>query len=288
MLQSMTGFGKASARISGKKLDVEIRSLNSKQLDLNLRMPYIYHAIEADVRSIIGEALNRGKVDVYINVSGDEIKGKASLNKALAKQYYHELKALAKEINVKDVEYLPLLMRMPDIFKTEETANKAELTAVVSLVRKAAQMVGQFRQQEGKALKKDIELHLGEIEKREKEIDGLDKARIERQKERLMTKITEGLGGRIADMNRFEQEIIYYIEKLDINEEKARLRTHCNYFRQTMNEQNGGRKLGFIVQEIGREINTIGSKANDAEIQKIVVGMKDELEKIKEQLLNIL
>ena len=284
----MTGFGKASARIAGKKIDVEIRSLNSKQLDLNIRMPYIYHSIEADVRTMINELLNRGKVDVFIGVTGDETKGKASLNKTLAKQYYTELKALAKEINVKDVEYLPLLMRMPDIFKTEETADKTELTAVASLVRKAAQLVSQFRQQEGKALKKDIELHLGKIEKGEKEIDAMDATRIDKQKERLRNKITEGLGGRVADMNRFEQEIIYYIEKLDINEEKARLRTHCNYFRQTLNEQNGGRKLGFIVQEIGREINTIGSKANDAEIQKIVVGMKDELEKIKEQLLNIL
>jgi uncharacterized protein (TIGR00255 family) len=288
MLQSMTGFGKASARISGKKLDVEIRSLNSKQLDLNLRMPYIYHAIEAEIRSMINETLSRGKVDVFINVSSDEAKGKASLNKPLVKQYYTELKALAKELNVKDVDYMPLLMRMPDIFKTEETADKAELSAVTSLVKKAAQMVQEFRGQEGKSLKKDIELHLGKIEKGEKEIDAMDGNRIEKQREKLLTKVTEGLGGRVADLNRFEQEIIYYIEKLDINEEKARLRTHCNYFRQTMNEQNGGRKLGFIVQEIGREINTIGSKANDAGIQKIVVDMKDELEKVKEQLLNIL
>jgi uncharacterized protein (TIGR00255 family) len=287
MLQSMTGFGKASATLGGRKVNVEIRSLNSKQLDLNLRMPYLFHDIEAEVRTIIGEMLDRGKVDVSINIAG-EGKPVATLNKALAKQYYHELKKLAKELKADETDLFPMLMRMPDIFKTEETANKNELSTIVAAVKKAAQMVTQFRQQEGKALKKDIELHLAVIERGEKEVDGLDAARIDKQRERLQTKISEGLAGRAADMNRFEQELIYYIEKFDINEEKARLRTHCNYFRQTMNEKNGGRKLGFIVQEIGREINTIGSKANDAGIQKIVVGMKDELEKIKEQLLNIL
>jgi len=284
----MTGFGKASGRAGGKTIDVEIRSLNSKQLDLNMRLPHMYYELEAEIRSLMPELLERGKVDLFVGVSGAEGKSHVSLNKTLARQYYNELKKIGKEFNEKNIQYLPLVMRMPDIFKTEEKASKPELQAVLALIKKAAEAVVKFRQQEGKALKKDIELHLSTIEKKESEIDKLDGTRIVKLKERLTAKLVDGLGGRVADMNRFEQEIIYYIEKLDINEEKARLRAHCVYFRQTAEETNGGRKLGFIVQEIGREINTIGSKANDADIQRRVVEMKDELEKVKEQLLNIL
>lgn len=288
MLQSMTGFGKASGQIGGKTVDVEIRSLNSKQLDLNMRLPHSYYGLEPELRTLIPGLLDRGKVDLYINIAGTENKSKIMLNKTLAKEYAKEFKTLAKDLNEKNIQYLPLILRMPDIFKSEEKAEKKELEAVLVLVKKAAEMASKFRQQEGKALKKDIESHLAVIEGNEKKIDKHDPSRIGKLKERLLAKINEGLNGRAADMNRFEQEIIYYIEKFDINEEKTRLRNHCNYFRTTMNEPNGGRKLGFIVQEIGREINTIGSKANDAEIQRHVVEMKDELEKIKEQLLNIL
>lgn len=284
----MTGFGKASSRISGRKVDVEIRSLNSKQLDLNVRLPLLYREIEPEIRTLVGNMLNRGKVDLFINLSGDESKAKTALNKDLAKQYYKQLKELAKDINEKNVEYLPLLLRMPDVFKTEETAEKSELKAIIKLIEKAADMLMQFRQQEGKALKKDIELHLAVIEKKESEVGKYDARRIEKVRERMASKMSEVADSRQVDQNRFEQELIYYIERLDINEERTRLKTHCNYFRQTVNEDNGGRKLGFIIQEIGREINTIGSKANDADIQKIVVEMKDELEKMKEQLLNIL
>src|ERR1700739_696914 len=288
MLQSMTGFGKASGQIGGKTVDVEIRSLNSKKLDLNMRLPHAYYALEAEIRTLIPTLLDRGKVDLYIGMGGTEGKSKIALNAPLAKQYAKEFKALAKELGEKDTAYLPLILRIPDVFKAEEKAGKKEIDAVLALVRKAAIMVSNFRQQEGKALKKDIESHLAVIEANEKKIDKCDPNRVAKLRERLMAKINEGLNGRVADLNRFEQEIIYYIEKFDINEEKARLKNHCSYFRQTMNEPNGGRKLGFIVQEIGREINTIGSKANDDEIQRHVVEMKDELEKIKEQLLNIL
>lgn len=284
----MTGFGKASAHGSGKKVDVEIRSLNSKQLDLNLRLPQIYRELEPEIRNLVGNMLNRGKVDVYINLSADESKAKGNLNKVLAKQYYAELKKLAKETGEKDLEILPLVLRMPDVFKTEDTADKKELKTIIALVGKAAEAVAKFRQQEGKALKKDIESHLTLIEKKEGEVGELDFRRIDKVREKLTGKINEALEGKNADNNRLEQELIYYIERLDINEERTRLKTHCNYFRQTLNEENGGRKLGFIIQEIGREINTIGSKANDADIQKVVVEMKDELEKMKEQLLNIL
>lgn len=284
----MTGFGKVSGQYSGKTIDVEIRSLNSKQLDLNMRLPYHYSAIEPQIRTLIPEMLDRGKVDLFVGIAGADGKNKVSLNKALAKQYWVELKALAKELNEKDVSYLPMILRFPDVFKADEKADKKELEFVLSLIKKAVQSVAKFRQQEGKALKKDIESHLLVIEGNEKKIDKLDANRISKQRDKLIQKLNEAVSGHKVDMNRYEQEIIYYIEKLDINEEKARLRNHCSYFRKTMEEQNGGRKLGFIVQEIGREINTIGSKANDAEIQRHVVEMKDELEKIKEQLLNIL
>ncbi|HTA26461.1 MAG TPA: YicC/YloC family endoribonuclease [Bacteroidia bacterium] len=287
MLQSMTGYGSASARSGGKKIDIEIRSLNSKQQDINLRMPFFYNKAEPGIRSVLAELLDRGKIDISVSVSTDKGNGVASLNKELARHYYNELKSFAKEINEKNVPFMPMLTRFPDLFKVEETVKEAEVDAVVALVKKAALAVAKFRLAEGKELSKDIISHLSVIEKNIVEIEKLDKARIPKLKEKLKSKITEEISGKI-DMNRFEQEIIFYIEKFDINEEKSRLKTHCAYFRENLNEDKGGRKLGFISQEIGREINTIGSKANDSGIQKFVVEMKDELEKVKEQLLNVL
>jgi uncharacterized protein (TIGR00255 family) len=287
MLQSMTGYGSASAQVNGKKIDIEIRSLNSKQQDINLRMPFIYNKAESDIRSAIAGILDRGKIDISINISAGKGNGTSSLNKELAHRYYNEMKAFAKEINEKDVQYMPLLTRIPDLFKTEETVKKSEVDAIISLVHKAAQAVSKFRHAEGKELAKDLQLNLYFIEKQSALIEKLDAERIPKVKEKIRAKISEATNGKM-DMNRFEQEMIYYIEKFDINEEKARLKTHCAYFRQNLNEDNGGRKLGFITQEIGREINTIGSKANDSGIQKLVVEMKDKLEKIKEQLLNVL
>ena len=235
----------------------------------------------------LAEVLDRGKIDISINISIGKGAGVGSLNKELARHYYHEIKSFAKEIKEKDIEYMPLILRIPDLFKTEETVKESEMDALVSLVRKAGMAVAKFRQAEGKELAKDIMKNLSSIEQKVLEIEKLDTERIPKLKEKLRTKISEGVNGKM-DMNRFEQEIIYYIEKFDINEEKARLKTHCAYFRQNMNDNKGGRKFGFITQEIGREINTIGSKANDSGIQKLVVEMKDELEKIKEQLLNVL
>jgi len=287
MLQSMTGYGSASAHLDGKKIDIEIRSLNSKQQDINLRMPFIYNKAEADIRSILAEMLDRGKIDISVNISAGKGGSTASFNKELARRYYNEMKTFAKEIDEKNVDYMSLLVRIPDLFKTEETIKKSEIDTIVSLVRKAAQSVSKFRQAEGKELAKDILSNLSFIEKQSTIIEKLDTERIPKLKEKIRAKINEGTNGKM-DMNRFEQEIIYYIEKFDINEEKARLKTHCAYFRQNLNEEKGGRKLGFITQEIGREINTIGSKANDSGIQKLVVEMKDRLEKIKEQLLNVL
>lgn len=287
MLQSMTGYGSASTRLGEKKIDVEIRSLNSKQQDINLRMPFSYGKAEPGIRAALAEVLERGKIDISINISNGKGAGVGSLNKELARHYYHEIKSFAKEIKEKDIEYMPLLLRIPDLFKTEETVKESEMDALVALVRKAALAVAKFRQAEGKELAKDIIKNLSSIERKVVEIEKLDPERIPKLKEKIRAKISEGVNGKM-DMNRFEQEIIYYIEKFDINEEKARLKTHCAYFRQNMNDDKAGRKLGFITQEIGREINTIGSKANDSDIQKLVVEMKDELEKIKEQLLNVL
>jgi uncharacterized protein (TIGR00255 family) len=250
-------------------------------------MPFFYNKAEPDIRSAIAELLDRGKIDISVNVSTGKGGGVSYLNKELALHYYTELKTFAKQINEKNIQFMPILARIPDIFKTEETVKEVEVDAVVSLVRKAAQSVAKFRLAEGKELAKDIVLNLSSIEIKVAEIEKLDLVRIPRMKEKLKNKIADGINGQV-DLNRFEQEIIYYIEKFDINEEKARLKTHCSYFRQNLNEDNGGRKLGFITQEIGREINTIGSKANDSGIQKLVVEMKDDLEKIKEQLLNVL
>src|SRR6185437_6608210 len=288
MLQSMTGFGKISARINGKRVDVEIRSLNSKQLDLNLRLPQVYRELEPEIRAYVGNELDRGKVDFFINVAGEEGKAKNSINKDIVKGYYKELKEMSKLIGEKQEHYLPLILRLPDVFKTEEVADKKELKEVFGMVQKAVQLVTKFREQEGKALKKDIESHLALVEKKEHEVGNLDAKRMEKVRERLTIKINEIAETKSVDNNRFEQELIYYIEKLDINEERTRLKNHCSYFRQVMNEDKAGRKLGFISQEIGREINTIGSKANDSDVQRVVVEMKDELEKMKEQLLNIL
>lgn len=283
----MTGYGSASIRLQGKKIDVEIRSLNSKQQDINLRMPFIYSKAEPAIRSAVAELLERGKIDVSISVSTGKGTGINYLNKELARHYYNELKSFAKEINETNIQFMPLLSRIPELFKMEEAVKDTEADAVVLLVSRAARAVSKFRQAEGKELGKDIVKNLSSIEKKALEVEKLDKERIPKLKEKLKTKISESANGKM-DMNRFEQEIIYYIEKFDINEEKARLKTHCAYFRQNINVDKGGRKLGFISQEIGREINTIGSKANDSGIQKLVVEMKDELEKIKEQLLNVL
>lgn len=288
MFQSMTGYGKISAIIGNKNIEVEIRSLNSKQLDLNLHLPFLYHELEAELRSLISQRVQRGKVDVFINLTATTGAGKPLLNKNLAKQYHKQLKELAKAIGDKKVAYLPLILNMPGLFKPEEVAAKEELKVALTLVGKAVGLLKVFRAEEGKALKKDIESHLAAIVNKEKGVAKLDPARIEKIRNKMRERMKEAKEIANTDANRFEQELIYYIEKLDINEERTRLTAHCNHFTETMREENCGRKLGFIAQEIGREINTIGSKANDADIQKLVVEMKDELEKIKEQLLNVL
>lgn len=282
----MTGFGKASANLSGKKISIEVRSVNSKQLDANFRLPNLYREKEVEIKNLFAEKLRRGKID--LSVSGESSDEKiTSVNKSAVKYHHKELKALCRELKLDEKDLLAAILRMPDVMKSEkETLNEKEWKQIFSSIAKATSDLDKYRMSEGKSLEKDVKTRVGEITELLHKIEEQDRERIPAIKEKIRKQILE-LAGKI-DENRFEQELIYYAEKLDITEEKVRLQTHCDYFLKTMNEDECGRKLGFISQEMGREINTIGSKANDAEIQKLVVQMKDELEKIKEQLNNVL
>ncbi len=289
--KSMTGFGKAVNEIPGKKITVEIRSLNSKQLDLNLRIPYLYKEKELELRTELSKQLERGKVDVSVYTESTQETVPTTLNKNLAKAYYNELRSLSQELNEKEENLLSLVVKMPDVLKAEKETvelDEAEWNQVKVAVNKAIDAFQKFRDDEGKTLEKEFQNRIGIIGKLLNEVLSLDNARVENIKKRIKNNLEEVIDINKIDQNRFEQELIYYIEKLDITEEKLRLKTHLDYFNETMKEPASGRKLGFISQEIGREINTIGSKANDAGIQKLVVQMKDELEKVKEQLLNVL
>jgi uncharacterized protein (TIGR00255 family) len=291
MIKSMTGFGKNVTELAGKKITIEVRSLNSKSLDLNLRMPYIYKAKELELRADISKQIERGKVDITIFTESTQEALPVAINKTLAKTYYKELKDLSDELNETNTNLLALVLKMPEVMKAEREVadlDEAEWKQVKKAVDKAIDAFQEFRSDEGKILKKEFKTRIGIIEKLLKNVVDSDAARIENVRKRIKNNIAELVEKEKIDENRFEQEIIYYIEKLDITEEKLRLKTHLDYFIKTMEEPSAGRKLGFISQEIGREINTIGSKANDAVVQKLVVQMKDELEKIKEQMLNVL
>jgi uncharacterized protein (TIGR00255 family) len=290
-LKSMTGFGKAVNEIPGKKVTVEIRSLNSKQLDLNLRIPYFYKEKELELRTEIAKQLERGKVDVSVYTESTLEMLPVALNRELAKTYYKELKSLSEELNENNQDLLSLALKMPDVMKAEREVvelDEAEWKLVKNAVEKAIDSFQKFRDDEGRTLLAEFTMRISIIERLLAEVITLDAARITNIKNRIKGNLEEVIDVNKLDQNRFEQELIYYIEKLDITEEKLRLKTHLDYFILTMKESSSGRKLGFISQEIGREINTIGSKANDAEMQKLVVQMKDELEKIKEQMLNVL
>ncbi len=291
MTKSMTGFGKSVTEIPGKKVTVEVRSLNSKALDLNLRLPYIYKEKELELRSEISKQIERGKVDLTIFTESTQETLPIAINKTLAKTYYKELKALSEELKETNANLLPLILKMPEVLKAErETAelDPLEWEQVKTTVNTAIEAFQKFRSDEGKILAEEFKTRITIIYNLLTDVVSMDASRIENVRTRIKNNIAELVEKEKIDENRFEQELIYYIEKLDITEEKLRLKTHLDYFRNTMIEPSSGRKLGFISQEIGREINTIGSKANDAGVQKLVVQMKDELEKIKEQLLNVL
>ncbi len=292
MIKSMTGFGKSICEITNKKITIEIRTLNSKLLDINTKIPNIYKEKYLEIRLQLAKKLIRGKIDLSIFIENIGGTINYSLNKALAKEYHKELKDLCSELGEEEFSnFLTVLIQMPEVIQPKkEEIDENEWFQIKSTIEKAIRQVDEFRLQEGKILEKDFVKRISIIEKLLVEIETFEKDRIVNLKKSIWKNLSELIDEKDKiDKNRFEQEIIYYLEKVDITEEKVRLKKHCDYFIETLNEPTSkGKKLNFICQEIGREINTLGSKANDAQIQKIVVQMKDELEKIKEQILNIL
>ena len=290
MIKSMTGFGKGEAVVGDKKFRIELRSLNSKQLDLSIKIPSKYRGAEAEVRNVITRELQRGKVDCFVSFEASVAETSAHINREAFKAYAQELRDVCAEngISQDSDALLRAVLRMPDVITTEEQGvSEEELAAIVEAAKMAAQELDAFRVQEGAILIADLLKRIDLIEKYRHEVEPFETARVEVIKSRIRENI-EKLQLEV-DNNRLEQEMIFYIEKLDITEEKVRLDNHCNYFREVAAEEEApGRKLGFIAQELGREINTMGSKSNEANMQRLVVKMKDELEKIKEQVLNIL
>jgi len=291
MLKSMTGFGKSSIVLDGRTVTFEIRSLNSKLLDMNLRLPSLLRDLEPEIRGLVTRIAERGKIDINasVEISGTDLP--ASINKPLAIAYYLELQSLASELQAPDQDLFSIVMKMPEITKnTREELSAEDKSLLLQGVNDALKLFDEFRKHEGELLEKDFSERILKI------LDGLDQVtpyeeqRNIQMREKLRNSFESFIENNNFDANRFEQEIIYYLEKLDITEEKVRLKKHCDYFLDTLKADDGanGRKLSFVSQEIGREVNTLGSKASDAIIQKIVVEMKDELEKIKEQLANIL
>ena len=291
MIQSMTGYGKAVVAYEEKKIHVEVKSLNAKQLDLNTRIAPLYREKEMEMRQMVAEALIRGKVDMSVWIEKDMVADPTPINAALVENYYQQIKDISGKTGIPVPEdWFYTLLRMPDVLtKTEvEELEDAEWDTVRGAVREALKNLVDFRIQEGAALQKKFSEKIDNIERLLGEIEPYETSRVEKIKARIIDGLQQ-IPGVDYDKNRLEQELIYYIEKLDISEEKQRLTNHLKYFRDTMAEPAGqGKKLGFIAQEMGREINTTGSKSNQAEMQNIVVKMKDELEQIKEQVLNVL
>lgn len=290
MVKSMTGFGKGEAVLQNKKITVEIRTLNSKQLDLSLRLPGIYRQSEYELRNLISRSVERGKVDVFVTVESQRVETSARINKEVFREYLRQISDTLTFSGI-DADYdaiLPCIMRLPDVVSTEaEAISKEDHAALIAATEAAAAQLNAFRLQEGAILIADLLRRVDKIETCTQEVIPYEKARTDAVKARILDNLAQFKVD--VDRNRLEQEMIFYIEKLDITEEKVRLSNHCNYFREVAaSEEGAGRKLGFIAQEMGREINTMGSKANESNIQILVVQMKDELEKIKEQVLNIL
>jgi uncharacterized protein (TIGR00255 family) len=291
MIKSMTGYGKAIAETPQKKITIEIKSLNSKQLDLNTKLPWLYKEKEPEIRNIISQRLDRGKIDfsVYCDMLDDEVV--TVINKSAVRNYYNQFKEIAAELKIDlDDQIFTAIMKLPDTLKTEKPEMpEAEWEIVRNQIIESITMLDLYRIEEGNSIMLDFKKCIGKILSLLETVQTFETGRITKIREKLMSLLDESLGPEKVDKNRFEQEIILYLEKYDINEEKVRLKTHCDYFIETVNTPSpNGKILNFITQEIGREINTIGSKANDASIQKLVVMMKDELEKIKEQTLNVL
>lgn len=290
MVLSMTGFGKTTCEVGSKKITIEIKSLNSKQLDLFSRVPNVYKEKDLELRNIVAQRLERGKIEFGIFV--ENLNGDAStqINQALVENYYSQIKSMSEKMGVPEPsDWMALLLRMPEVMKTEvQEVDEEDWAKVRAAFEKAVDALVEFRTREGESLSAVFEQKIANIRSLLSTIDPFERERVEKIKQRIIDNLSE-IKAVEYDKNRFEQEMIYYIEKLDVNEEKNRLRQHLTYFEETMKADGyAGKKLGFIAQEIGREINTLGSKSNHSEMQKIVVKMKDELEQIKEQVLNVL
>lgn len=290
MIQSMTGFGKATLELSTKKITIEVKSLNSKQMDLSARIPSVYKEQELNIRGLIGRRLERGKVDFAIYVENTGKETTSQINQNVLESYYNQIKESSEKLGV-DVpaDWFQVLLRMPDVLKYEaQEADEEEWSKVLETINMAIDQLIEFRRQEGAMLEKLFTEKISNITTLQSDVEPYETERVEKVKSRIIEAL-EKIEKFDYDKNRFEQEMIYYIEKLDINEEKNRLTNHLKYFLETMKSASGqGKKLGFIAQEMGREINTMGSKSNHAQMQQIVVQMKDELEQIKEQVLNVL
>lgn len=290
MLYSMTGYGKSAIKLGDKSYIIEIKTLNSKSLDLNFKVVSDLRSKEIELRKIIAAQLIRGKVDLYFQE--DKSTGlSANLNFNLIENYYQQLTRFAHDKNISTGDLLPAILRFQDVNKAElAELNEADFTALFNAIETALNGVNKFRQDEGGQLEKDLRERINIIQQHKLALLSFEEIRVKKVKEKLQQELNNHVPSEAIDKHRFEEELIYYLEKMDINEEKVRLESHCNYFIETIGEPQfeKGKKLGFIAQEIGREINTIGSKSNDGDMQKIVVQMKDELEKIKEQVLNIL
>ena len=291
MIRSMTGYGKAECLLPDKKLTIEVKSLNSKQLDTNTRLPALYRVKELEIRQLIAAGLERGKVECsfYYELTNDS--GSGTINEPVVKNYYEQLYRISGELGLEaSLDLLSTVMRMPDTIRSEKPdLEDDEWKAVKSGLQQALEQVNGFRYQEGKSLDNDLRDRVSAISEKLVSLQQYEEDRINQIRERIGNNLVAFLKKDEIDENRFEQELIFYIEKLDVSEEKVRLANHCKYFLETMEDSGpAGKKLGFISQEMGREINTLGSKANHMEIQRLVVEMKDELERIKEQILNVL
>jgi len=290
MLLSMTGFGRTVGEFNERKISIELRSLNSKNFDFSAKIHSYYKEIEAQIRTVIYQQIARGKVDLTINIESDRKTKSSIINKDLIYSYWTELKELNQQIGQESeaYDYLPLLLQMPDIYiNKQEILSEEEQEFIIQMVHEACAKLIEFRIQDGAMLAEEFRERIAAIDQLASQILVYEPDRIKQIKERFSVRLKE-LSSAKYDENRLEQELIYYIERLDISEEKMRLSNHLNYFLETLQTKQAGKKLGFIIQEIGREINTMGSKSNHPEMQKLVVDMKDNLEKMKEQILNVL
>jgi uncharacterized protein (TIGR00255 family) len=287
----MTGYGKAMLETAHRKITVEVKTLNSKQADINTKLPWIYKEKELEVRNMILRKLERGKIDLYISFDAMEEEPAPVINKNIVRNYYAQMKEISDGLGLEGGnDLLSIVMRLPETLKTERPElTEEEWSQVSGLIEDALSMTDLYRLEEGKALEADLSKSVQKILQYLENLAAVEGDRLVRMREKLTALLKEAVGTENIDQNRFEQELIFYLEKLDVNEEKVRLKKHCDYFTETMNNTGlNGKMLNFISQEMGREINTIGSKANDAAMQKLVVMMKDELERIKEQSLNVL